>query len=154
MALLVAVAHLILLRGLDVRIILLFGLPPAFAALSTTRDATKGQRRLAWSFLAAIGIGATISRFPALFPKLGAGWVPHGLPQEYDRLLAWYAAVYVAFVMGVLPVFVFARALCKRRKGEPADLSPFTCYLGLFTMTLVWVAFPGVLALLGFWPLF
>ena len=150
-ALIMAALNLALLRGVDRGFLILFGLPPCFAAAHTGFSATRGERRVAWAFLVAIGVGAFVSQLPALLPKLGG--VDRRLAPEHDRMLTWYAAVYLVFLTGVLPAFLFIRALRKHRVGEPAGFSRFTCYLGLFTVGLMWLGMPGVLALLGFWPL-
>ena len=80
LALSVAVAYLVLLRGLELRIILLFGLPPTYAAFFTSARFSRGTRRVAWAFLAAVGVGALVAHFPTLFPKLRgfAGQLPRG----------------------------------------------------------------------------
>src|SRR5262245_28193215 len=67
--------------------------------------------------LAVIGVGAFVSPIPAL-PNLGG--VARQLDPERDRILAWYIVVYLEFLMGVLPAFLFIRALRKHRAGEPA----------------------------------
>lgn len=150
-ALVVAALSLALLRGVDPGFLILFGLPPCFAAVYTGFSATRGERSVAWAFLGLIGIGACVAQFPALLPNMGG--VDRRLDPENDRMLTWYAAVYLVFFTGVLPTFLFIRALRKHRAGEPAPFSRFTCYLGLFTAGLLWLGMPGVLALLGFWPL-
>ncbi len=147
----VAALSLLLLRGLDWRTFILFGVPPCFAAARTGLAATRGERRVAWAFLAAIGVGAIVSKFPQLLPNL-KGFDPQ-LDPEHDRMLTWYTAVYLVFALGVLPAFLFLRALRKHRAGEPAEFSRFTCYMGLFTAGLLCLGFPGLLMFFGFWPL-
>jgi Na+-driven multidrug efflux pump len=149
-ALLVAVAALILLRGVDARIVLLFGLPPTLAALYTGARSSRGTRRIAWAFLGAIGLGSLIAPLPQLFPKLG-GFAQ--LPPEQNRMLTWYVGVYAVWLAVVLPVHVFVGGLRAHGRGEPALLSEFTCSLGLVAVVLFSLVMPGVLALLGFWPI-
>jgi hypothetical protein len=147
----VAVFHLIILRGLDVGALLLFGVPPllAFTFLQST---TAAPRRIALAFLLLVGVGACIAPLPAIFPKLG-GFDPR-LPIEANRLLAWYAAVYLLFIFGVVPTWLFVSSLYNHRTGRPAQFSRFTCYIGLFTVALM---LPGIVVVLnkhmGFWPI-
>src|SRR6266851_3955007 len=91
--LMVAVAFLVLLRGLNVGIILLFVLPPLFAMLHTRPTFSAATRWVAWAFLGAVGLGSLIAPFPQLFPKLGG--VAQQLAPWQDRMLAWYTAVYL-----------------------------------------------------------
>jgi hypothetical protein len=150
-ALIIPVYSLILLRGLDPRIILLFGLPPLLAVLSTKACFSQATRRVAWTFLGAIALGALIARHVQLFPNL-RGFDPN-LPPWQDRVLMWYAGVYIIWLSCVLPVHIFLGSLRASGRGEPAPFSRFTCYLGLMTSGLFWVGMPGLLALLGFWPI-
>ncbi len=150
-ALVVAALSLVLLRGLDWRTFILFGVPPCFAAARTGLAATRGERRVAWAFLAAIGVGAIVSKFPQLLPNLKG--FDRQLDPEHDRMLTWYTAVYLVFAFGVLPAFLFLRALRKHRAGEPAEFSRFTCYMGLFTAGLLCLGIPGLLMFFGFWSL-
>lgn len=78
LALSVAVAYLVLLQGLGLGIILLFGLPPTYAALFTIARFSRGTRRVAWAFLAAVGVGALVTHFPTLFPNLRTRNCPCG----------------------------------------------------------------------------
>jgi hypothetical protein len=53
----------------------------------------------------------------------------------------------------VLPVNFFLGQLELHKQGGPADVSRFTCHLGLITVALFSIGVPGLLSLLGFWPL-
>jgi hypothetical protein len=150
-ALAVAVVLLLLLRGLDIRILLLYGLPPLFAVFFTDDGHSWGTRKAAWWFLAAIGVGSALAHWPQVFPRLGGA--ADDLSPFHDRLLTWYAGVYLVSLLGVLPFWVFIRNLLMHARGEPAFFSRFTCYLGLITSALCWFGLPQVLWLLGFWPL-
>jgi hypothetical protein len=149
-ALVFAVLQLLWLRGLDIRFILLFGLPPFVAVVALQRGKTAAARRLAAAFLISIGVGVIVAHAPALFPRLQTGFP--GLPQVQDRLLSWYTGVYLSFVT-VSPLVIFARDLWVRRRREPVKFSRFTCILGLFTVGLFLLGLPNVLGLLGFWPI-
>jgi hypothetical protein len=151
-ALIIAVLSLVFLRGLGIGIILLFGLPPLMAAVSTGRKVSKSSRGVAWTFLAALGIGAFIAHIPRLFPRLG-GFDPRLAPWQ-DRMLTWYSGVYFVWLCLILPIHLFLGSLKAHRRGETAPFSRLTCYLGLIAAGLLWVGLPGVLALLGFWPVF
>src|SRR4051794_23022591 len=70
-ALLVSVFSLALLRGLNPGMMLLFALPPVFAALHTGARSSSATRRVAWAFLAAVGLGSLVAHVPQLFPNLG-----------------------------------------------------------------------------------
>jgi hypothetical protein len=74
----IAVIQLILLRGLDPRIFILFGLPPVFAAIFASKSPDRITRCLAWGFLGALGAGVIIAHLPWLFPRPGGwarGWI-------------------------------------------------------------------------------
>lgn len=147
----IAVVFLVLLRGLDPRIFLLFGLPPLFAALHTAPQFSPRTRGVAWTFLGALGLGSVIAFESQVFPNLGG--VDARLERWQDRMLAWYIAIYINWLAGVLPIHVFVGSLKAKRRGEPTEFSRFTCYLGLSTVPLLW---PGLLwvliRFLGFWP--
>ena len=149
-ALLIAIAALIVLRGFDPRIILLFGFPPTFAALHTSAKFSRATRWVAWAFLGMVGLGSFVAHFPAMFPKLG-GVAPQ-LALWQDRMLTWYVGMYIVWLFGVLPIHLFCGSLRAHRKGRLAPFSRPTCYLGLATTALLWIGFPGVFGLLGFWP--
>jgi hypothetical protein len=149
-ALAVAVGYLVLLRGLEPGIILLFGLPPTFAALFTSARYSPATRRIAWSFLGAVGLGALVAPLPTFFPNL-RGFAGQLGPWQ-DRMLTWYVAVYLIWLAGVLPVYAFVGNLRAHWKGQPARLSRPTCYLGLLAAALLWVGMTRVLVGLGFWP--
>jgi tetratricopeptide (TPR) repeat protein len=153
-ALIVAATILFVLSGLDPRVVVLFAVPPAFAAVFI-RAGSATQRTIAWAFLAMIGIGSVIAHLPMLFPNLGG--INPQLANWGDRMLTWYAAVYILWFIGVLPVYAFCSNLAAHKQGRPAWLSPFTCCLGLLTTALVWtgmaVAAPIILKELGFLPL-
>ncbi|HZL91328.1 MAG TPA: hypothetical protein VFB96_23375 [Pirellulaceae bacterium] len=152
LALAIAVAFLIMLRGAKLGIIVLFGLPPTVAALMTGAERASPRTRLvAWTFLAAVGIGAGIAHFPQVFPKLG-GFDPQ-LPRWQDRMLMWYTVVYLFWIQSVVPLHAFTANLQAHQRGDTAQLSQATCYLGLFTSGLLTIGFPALLPLLGFWPI-
>ena len=137
------VSQLVVIRGFDVRQVLLFGVP-VFLGLGIARQeaATRG-RLLARLFLALIGLGLLIAKIPWVFPKLGG--MDQNLPRESDRALTWYCTVYLLYFTFVLPVHLFTATLQQLKQGKPAQFSAFTCYLGLFTSAvlgpgMVWVA--------------
>jgi hypothetical protein len=153
LALAVAVAFLVMLRGLKPGIILLFGVPPIVAAIITGAERASPRTRLvAWIFLAAVGVGSGIAHFPQVFPKLGG--VDPQLPRWQDRMLTWYTAVYLFWFQSVIPMHALTASLQAHQRGETPPLSRPTCYLGLFTSGLLTIGFPAVLTLLGFWPIF
>jgi hypothetical protein len=152
-ALFVSAWSLALLRGLDLRIVLLFGLPPVFAGLHTGSNSSRATRRVAWAFLVLVSLGYVVAHVPQLFPNLGG--VERRLEPWQDRMLTWYVAVYLTWIFGVLPAHLFLGSLRAHRQGERAPFSRFTCRLGLFAAALCCLSLPGFLAsLLGFWPLF
>jgi hypothetical protein len=150
-AIIIAVVALILLRGLNLGTILLFGFPPAFAALHIGAGFSWPTRLVAWAFLGMIGLGDIVAHVPRLFPRLGG--VEPQLALWQDRMLTWYAGVYLIWFFGTLPMHLFGGSLLAHRKGLPAPFSRPTCYLALATMALLWIGFPRALAMLGFWPL-
>ncbi len=151
-ALAVAAVMLFLLKGLDPGAIALFGIPPLLAMSLTRPNRAPNVRCIAWSFLVAIGVGSVVASFPEVFPKLG-GVAPELGPQ-YDRLLTWYGTVYLFWILGVIPFTAFRESLRASREGSPAVLSRTTCRLGLFAIGLLCFGLPGLLNLLGFWPLY
>ena len=151
-ALLLAIVHLILLQGVSVGALWLFVLPPLVAVAMLRRSTAKGERRLALVFLFLVALGAAVAPFPDILPKLGG--VDRRLPAESDRLLTWYLVVYLLFFVGIMPARFLAANLRRHRRGEPAEISRFTCYLGVLTLALMWPVLPVLLgALLGLWPL-
>lgn len=147
----VALLHLLMLRGIEWRALLLFGLPPLMAFLFLHSNQI-GARRLALGFLLLIAVGACFAPFPGVLPKLGG--VDRRLPQEADRLLAWYGAVYLLFALGVVPTWGLISNLRSSRTGMPAMISRFTCYLGLIVIVFMWPGMVVVLAkYLGLWPI-
>ena len=148
----IAVFFLVALRGLDVRIILFFIVPPIAAVRFTGPKHSVSTRILAWSFLVTLGIGAGIAHFPQLFPKLGGMNVQ--LPLWQHRMLSWYGGVYLIFMTSVAPMHAFIVNLRAHRRREPTQLSPVTCYLGLVACALLTMGLPQGLGLIGFWPIF
>ena len=137
------VAQLVVIRGFDIRQVLLFGVPVAVSLLFASREPATRGTVLARLFLSLIGLGLIVAKVPWLFPKLG-GMDPR-LPPDSDRALTWYCTVYLLYFFFVLPAHVFTAALHQHRQGKPAQLSRVTCYLGLSTAMLVapgmfWVA--------------
>jgi hypothetical protein len=147
----VTVFHLIMLRGLNLDTLALFGVPPLLAFIFL-HSSNLGFRRIALAFLLLVAIGAFLASLPALFPKLG-GFDP-GLPRQADRLLAWYMATYSVFAIGVVPAWGLISSLICHHEGRPAQISRVTCYLGLATIALL---FPVMIVVLiqhlGFWPI-
>lgn len=137
------VLQLVAIRGFDFRQVLLFVIPVLMALLiSAQSPATRGSR-LANLFLSLIGFGLLIAKLPWLFPDLG-GLKPNLAPQ-IDRVLTWYCAVYLLFVSFILPCHLFTDSLHQHQRGNPAQLSRWTCYWGLFTTLIllpgmIWVA--------------
>jgi len=150
-ALLLAVAQLVLLRGLNPAILLLFGLPPLMAFVAVRHSPRKTTRVVGALFLALIALGAIIAHIPAILPKMGG--FDRRLAPAVDRLLTWYACVYLVFVTLIVPTRVFVGSLLQRRCGEQPQFSTFTCVLGLLTTGLMWLVMPVLLgALIGLWP--
>ena len=148
----VTCSQLVLLRGINLGILLLFVFPPLAAFLLIKRSPVNRVRFFARAFLALIAFGAVVATFPAVLPNLGG--VDKRLAAESDRLLAWYAVVYLCFFLCVLPTFFLVGNLRRHWRGQPATLSRFTCYLGLLPMLLLWPALPAIVgARLGLWPL-
>ncbi|MGE3809848.1 MAG: hypothetical protein AB7K24_34720 [Gemmataceae bacterium] len=151
LALLLAVAQLVLLRGLDAGALVLFGLPPLLALAAVIHARGKMARILGALFLALITVGAILSRIPAALPNMGG--VDRRLPAEVDRLLTWYACVYLIFLTMIVPACIFGGSLLQRRRGEVPQFSTFTCVLGLLMTGLFVLTLPGLIgALLGLWP--
>ena len=133
------VSQLAVIRGFDIRQVLLFGVPVLLALLIASQEAATRGRILARLFLSLIGLGLIIAKVPWIFPKLGG--MDRNLPPDSDRALTWYCAVYLLYFAFVLPIHLFTASLQQLKQGKPAQFSAFTCYLGLFTSA---VAGPGM----------
>ena len=131
----VIVAHLVILRGLEFRLILLFVLPVIAAVAVAQQDPATRSSRIAKIFLLLTSIGMIVAEVPWLFPQLGG--VDPNLPQPIDRALTWYAAVYLIFFFCVCPIHLFTESLACHARGQFAEISVFTCWLGLFTASIM-----------------
>jgi len=152
-ALLVAVVHLFFLRGVSLGAILLFLVPMGIAFVYWQKSPRPPTRHAALSFFVLIAIGAAIAPFPAFLPNLGG--IDRGLPAVSDRLLGWYAGIYLIFAAVVVPINAFIGNLLDQRRGRPTTISPPTCYLGLMAVVLLVPSLPWMLGkFFGFWPLF
>lgn len=131
---LLAVGRLFLL-DLKLAAILLFIVPPSFAYMfSRAPNVSVWTARLAASFLVLIGVGVILAEF-----NLVPAWFNHfpKLPAAENRILSWYVTIYLTYLMVLLPPYAFGRTLWLHAHNEPADLSKFTCWLGLGTWFLV-----------------
>ncbi len=148
----IGVASAVQIRGLDVRLLLLFCGPLLIAAACTVERAPRPTRVVAWTFLAMIGVGAVVAHTPQLFPQLRG--FDERLPSSQDRVLTWYCAVYLTWIFSVVPMVAFLSNLWQIRRGRPAQLSRFTCYLGLATSGIMTLCLPRIFfEVLGFWPI-
>src|SRR5688572_24773332 len=125
LGLLVAVIHIVLLRGANIGILVVFGLPMLFAFTCLHKSADNGARRIAFAFLLLIAIGGMIAPIPWIFPRMMH--VDAGLPRYADRMLMWYEIVFSLFALNVVPLYTFSSCLLKHRRGEAAMFSPPTC---------------------------
>ena len=67
---------------------------------------------------------------------------------------AWIESNYGLIPADIRPARFLAANLRRHRRGEPAEISRFTCYLGVLTLAVMWPMLPVLLgALLGLWPL-
>jgi hypothetical protein len=140
LAFLYAVAHLLLLRKADPRVALLFLVPPtiAFLILSFAKPG-RASRFVCRLFLAMVTMAILLGEFRAFLPNLQPQFP--GVPQQQDRILTFYVGVYLFFILGFLPPFVFALSLRRHSRGEPAELSQATCILGFMTWALMMLGF-------------
>jgi hypothetical protein len=69
-------------------------------------------------------------------------------------MLTWYSAVYIVWLVAVLPFNSFCGSLRAHWRGQPARFSRPTCYLGLFTASLLCIVLPRIFVGLGLWPVF
>jgi hypothetical protein len=140
-ALLLVVAHLLIIRG-NPLILVLFGLPLALAfAARCDPSSRRSTRIIASIFLALVAAGDLV----APFVHLPGSSFP-GLSPAESRMLEWYLIAYLLFIFVVFPPVLFIRPLLDRRRGRPAFFSAFTCYLGLFA----WVTTGPMFCLLIF----
>jgi len=152
LGLLIAVIHLVSLRGASIAVLLLFGFPMLYAITYLHRSSDKGARRIAFAFLLFIVVGGLIAPVPSIFPKMMQ--FDPALPPHADRMLSWYCIVYFMFILCVVPLYIFTTCLLKHQRGEPAKLSAPTCALGLAAVGLMGSSMPFLLgAMLGFWKL-
>jgi hypothetical protein len=139
LAFLYAVAHLFLLRNADPRVALLFLVPPTLAFLTlSSPKAGRGSRFACRLFLAMVIMAIVLGESPALLPNLRPQFP--GVPQQLDRILTLYCGVYMFFLFGFLPPFVFVLSLRQNSAGKSTELSRITCILGLMTWALLMLA--------------
>ncbi len=137
-ALFIAVASLARLKGLTIGTVIVFGLPPLYAALCTRARFSRKTRLVAWSFLCAIGVGAIVTPVLQRIPNLVPAHPELG-PSDFLMIL-WYGTVYLIWLTGVMPLYVFVGNLRAHKRGLPIQINPAICYLGLFTFGLWWFA--------------
>lgn len=148
-----AVLRLFFLHGLDLRVFGLFLIPPVVALLMERVSIRLSTRVLAASFLTLVNIGVALAPVDRLFPNLGG--VHPGLSPENDRILTWYCVVYLMYFFLVMPLVFFTRGLADHFAGRKADLSVFTCALGLgaclFVGPLMFTVTEDILGLSPVW---
>lgn len=139
-----AVGRLFFINGGDPRVIPLFVLPPIAAfAIARSKKTSRSTAWLAESFLVVAGAGVVLAAFdllPAPFDQFPL------LPRADNQLLSWYVVIYTLYFMFIIPPYALGRSLWHHRRGEPAELAPFICWLGLATWSLVFVAAIGAAA--------
>jgi len=134
-AFLVAVLNLFHLRNADLEVLFFCLLPPSMALIAKDFSDRLSTRIVALLFLLSIGAGVPIASAERVLPELGG--MDEGLASRNDRILAWYAVVYLAYVFGALPLFLFGRGLLDHLRKRKAQFSVFTCVLGLVASTFV-----------------
>ena len=140
--------QLVIVRGASWSLLLPL-LMPAFLAIACINSpgSAKPTRLVAWIFLLVIAAGIAIAPLHDVLPRLSG--MPDLQPTE-GRLLTWYMASYCFFGLVILPPYLFSRPLYLARRGMPMYFSRFTCYLGLFTWTLLAVPMSAlILEILG-----
>ena len=148
---LAAVVELILLRGLDIRVLAFFLLPPLGALLWKFKGEYPSTRITATAFLTLVSLGEFLKATPRLFPDLKG--LEAGLSTGNARVLMWYCGVYCLFFFVVIPAVIFTRSLVRHYRGLKPEYRPWVCYLGLFTVLVAIGPIIGGLATeLGFWP--
>ncbi len=145
-------SQLVALRGLEIGQLLLFVVPVLIAlAVSGQESPTRGSR-LAKLFLGLIAFGLVIAKIPWLFPNLGG--VDANLPRETDRALTWYCTVYLLFFFTIVPFHLFTTSLSGHKRNQPVMFSKFTCWLGIFTASILGFGMFGVaFRFFGVWPI-
>ncbi len=150
----VPVATLVSLVGVDLRILLLWVIPPVMAAIYAQFSNKHSERIAAWTFLALLGLGSLLAHVPSIFPKLGGFAKGYGISLWQDRMLCWYTSLYVIFLFYFLPPWLCIGALLDHRAGRPAICSRFTCWLALTWSTLMLIGLPMIIEGLGLWPVY
>jgi hypothetical protein len=153
LALCLAVFSLLQMRGFDWRVLLMFGLPTVLAILQMRQN----KSLLAEAFLICIGVASVVALIPWLFPRLGMDTKIE--PNSHNNRLAnLYLCIYLAWLFVVMPIYLFVGSLLAKARGGVPRLSSFTCYLGLFAVSFLWIGFLSspirALYLLGLWPIF
>ena len=150
---LAAVIRLFIIKGLDPRTLLLFLVPPLIALANKAFSDRLSTRVLGAVFLTLIGFGVALGRVRSLFPNL-CGVDPE-LSATDNRILTWYAIVYVLYLFSVVPLVLFIRGLIDHRRKRKAEFTKFTCILGLIAELIVG---PGMFAVcattLGLLPVY
>lgn len=140
---LAAVVRVFLLKGLDLRVFVLFLLPPFFAYIHALKSERRSTQIVAAAFLTAIDFGIALAPVTWLFPKLD---LMGNLSSHDNRLLSWYLVVYLLYVFEVLPLFLFIRTIRDHWLKRKAMLSKFTCILGLVAWLIIG---PVMIAVMG-----
>ena len=147
-----AIFSLFSISSFDGNMLMFFGVPMVGALVHARMNASK----FAEAFLICVGVASILAYITSLFPRLGhASTLP--LEIHNNRLMTLYLTIYLSWGFVVLPIHFFIGSLRARRRGEIAMLSPFTCYLGLVTVSLLWLAgilsLPSAIMRVGFWPI-
>ena len=139
-----------MLRGIQPGILCLFLLPVLLALVSRSSERLS-TRVVATGFLTLIDCGHLLAPHPWLFPNLPQ--IDQNLGQADNRILGWYALMYLLYGFVIFPPFLFGRGILDRRTGR-AEFTLFTNVLGLVGW---FVTAPGFIWIsvdqLGLWPI-
>ena len=153
-ALATAAASMIMLRGLnEPQLIVGVSLPPAVAVAFTSHQYSTCARTIAWAFLVWLGIGATVSHIPFLFPNMTLA-DPQLNPSD-GRYLTWFSWTIGFWTGAVVPWNIFRGKIHLQQHGEDVQLSALTRTLGVIAVVVVWLfALPMLVVKGGLWPVF
>lgn len=124
------------MRGFDVRILIMTGLPLLLAFLKFKQNKSK----IAESFLVCVGVAAIIAEVNFIFPDLGLN--SKMFDRVHDgRLFALYLIIYLVYAFIVLPIHWFVGYRKSKVSGIKYPLSSFTCCSALFMSIVVSLGF-------------
>jgi hypothetical protein len=112
--------------------VLLYFVPPVLAYLFLIADTGKFNRTAILGceiFLSLISIAVVLGEQPFVLPNLKLQFP--GMPPQADRVLVFYFAAYLLFILVICPAYVLGSAAYAHVRASPNQMSHPILYAGL-----------------------